>query len=92
VAESLAKSLDYTQTLKSAAALAVPTIADWCAVDMRQDDEEIARLAVMHVDPAKVELAADVRRRYEDPSSPYGVAHVMRTGTTCRASSPARCG
>jgi len=81
MAETLAKSLDYAQTLKSLAALAVPTIADWCAVDMRQDDGEIARLAVMHVDPAKIELATKVRDRYEDAASPYSVAHVMRTGT-----------
>ena len=86
VAETLSKSLDYTQTLKSVAALAVPAIADWCAVDMLQDEGEIARLAVMHVDPKKIELAKDVRRRYEDPASPYSVSHVIATGTAAMIS------
>src|SRR5205823_5204668 len=49
--EALAKSLDYEETLKNIASLAVPDIADWCAVDIVQDDGEIARLAVAHIDP-----------------------------------------
>src|SRR5690606_23604989 len=32
--EELASSLDYTTTLRKVAELAVPTIADWCAVDI----------------------------------------------------------
>ena len=81
VAETLSKTLDYQQTLKSIAALAVPHIADWCAVDVVQEDAEIKQLAVAHVDPAKVKLANEIRRRYENPSSPYSVPYVIRTGT-----------
>ena len=81
VAETLSKSLDYDQTLKRVAALAVPAIADWCAVDILQDDGEIARLAVKHMDPAKIELGTEVRRRYEDPTAPYSVQQVVRTAT-----------
>jgi PAS domain S-box-containing protein len=81
-AVALSKSLDYEQTLKGIAALAVPSIADWCALDMVQDDEgEIACLAVAHADPAKVELGREVRRRYEDSTMPYSVSRVIRTGT-----------
>jgi len=75
----LAKSLDYEETLKSVASLAVPTLADWSAVDIVQDDGEIARLAVEHVDAAKIELAVELRRRYEDPTAPHSAPQVIRT-------------
>src|SRR5262249_16879054 len=76
----LSTSLDYEEPLKSVAALAVPSLADWCAVDIAQDDGEIARLAVTHVDSAKIDLARELRRRYEDPTAPYSVPQVIRTG------------
>src|SRR2546423_2706297 len=77
----LAGSLEYTTTLKTVANLAVPAIADWCAVDILTEDRKIDRLAVAHVDPAKIDLARTIRSRYEDPNSPYGATSVMRTGT-----------
>lgn len=77
----LAASLDYETTLASVARLAVPQLADWCTVDMVNDDGMIRRLAVAHVDPQKVALAEELRRRFPpDPHSPYGVAQVLRTG------------
>lgn len=60
----LASSLDYEITLASIVKLAVPEIADWCAIDILQEDNSIQRLAVAHVDPAKVELAYKLHRRY----------------------------
>jgi hypothetical protein len=50
----VSQSLDYSQTLQGIATAAVPGIADWCAVDTIQDDRQIARLAVAHVDQAKI--------------------------------------
>ena len=82
IAAVLSRSLEYDETLKGVAALAVPTIADWCSVDVLQENGDVACLAVDHVDPAKVELGKEVRRRYADPSTPYGVAHVVRTATS----------
>ena len=79
--KALASSLDYEATLTSVATLAVPSIADWCAVDIVGEGGNIERLAVAHVDPAKAELARTVRARYEDPSSPNSVASVVRTST-----------
>src|SRR5207244_6688258 len=77
----LASSLDYQETLKRVANLAVPHIADWCAVDLVNSAGEIERLAVAHVDPAKIELARRLQTRYPvDPDSPYSVQHVVRTG------------
>jgi len=78
---TIAKSLNYENTLKDVAALAIPDIADWCAVDVVQEDGEITRLSVAHIDPTKVDLARQIRRRYEDPTAPYSVEQVIKTGT-----------
>src|SRR5688572_12660971 len=47
---TLTASLDYRKTLTALAVLAVPRIADWCAVDLVEDNGTISRLAVSHVD------------------------------------------
>ena len=77
-AAALASSLDYDETLRTVARLAVPRIADWCAVDMVDEAGAVKRLAVTHIDPAKVELAQTVATRYQDADSPFGVPHVIR--------------
>ncbi|HKB10535.1 MAG TPA: ATP-binding protein [Vicinamibacterales bacterium] len=81
VGTALSVSLDYEATLKSVATLAVPTIADWVAVDVVGEHGSLQRLAVAHVDPAKLELARTVEERYPtDPNAPGGVHAVIRTG------------
>jgi PAS domain S-box-containing protein len=77
----LAESLDYVEQLRRVARLAVPRIADWCALDLVAEDGTLQRLAVEHVDPAKVALAYELQRRYPpDPNANTGVYHVLRTG------------
>ena len=76
----LASSLDYEATLARVARLAVPTFADWCAIDLVKDNR-LRRLAVAHVDPAKIEYAHELAARYpSDPESRNGAWHVIRTG------------
>ena len=83
----LSSSLDYEVTLKAVARLAVPTIADWCTVDIVNERGALLRLAVAHVDPAKVELARTMQERYPaDPNTPGGVHEVIRTGRPAYAS------
>jgi PAS domain S-box-containing protein len=77
----LAGSLDYEDTLGTIARLAVPEIADWCAVDLVGESGDIEHVAVAHKDPGKIALAEELRRRYpSEPESRSGVAHVIRTG------------
>ncbi|MBV9925814.1 MAG: PAS domain S-box protein [Acidobacteria bacterium] len=77
----LSSSLDYEKTLEAVAHAAVPWVADWCGVDVLGDDGELRRLAVAHVDPAKVEWARELAERYPyDPEEERGVAAVLRTG------------
>ena len=87
----LAASLDDERTLAEVTHLAVHGVviegeelagpADWCAIDLLEEDGSIRLLAVEHRDPKKVELARDLRRRIppsvEDPT---GVGAVIRTG------------
>jgi PAS domain S-box-containing protein len=81
MAHELSQSLTYQKRLAALAAIAVPEIADWCAVDVIRDDGDLESLAVAHANPAKVELGKEVRRRYENPNAPYSAAQVIRTGT-----------
>ncbi len=79
--EILASSLDYQTTLENLARLAVPKLADWCAVDMLDDNQEIQRLAVVHIDPSQVQWARELQQRYPPcPNAPFGVPNVLRTG------------
>ncbi len=77
----LAASLDHEATLRAVAALAVPRLADWCAVDVLGENGRLERVAVEHRDPVKVALAHEIEARYPaDPAAPHGLPHVIRTG------------
>jgi PAS domain S-box-containing protein len=79
--EVLVSSLDYEETLRRIAELVVPRLADWCAVDMLTDERALRRLAVAHQDPAKVEFAHELERRYpQNMNERQGVPNVVRTG------------
>jgi PAS domain S-box-containing protein len=77
----LAESLDYRRTLQAVARLAVPEIADWCAIDLLEEDGSIQPLALKHADPAKVTFAAELMERYPPNSeADTGVPRVIRSG------------
>jgi PAS domain S-box-containing protein len=77
---ALASSLDYRQTLTTVARMAIPDLADWVRVDILEEGR-LRTLAVEHMEPAKVEFAYELARRYpEDADATYGPPHVLRTG------------
>ena len=77
----LASNLDYEQTLKRVAALAVPWLADWCAVDLPDSSGGIEQVALAHVDPQKIAAAEELRRRYPpDLTSTTGVPGILKGG------------
>src|SRR5258708_4644381 len=77
----LASSLDYQQTLRNVAGLAVPQIADWCGVDLFDADGRRERVAVAHVDPARLEMATRLREFEPEQLDPdTGLGLVLRTG------------
>ena len=56
----LASSLNYKTTLNRVARLAVPTIADWCFIDLIESESKVSRVSVAHADPSQSELAREV--------------------------------
>jgi PAS domain S-box-containing protein len=78
--EVLASSLEYEETLRRVAELAVPDLADWCSVEMLEGTR-IHQLAVAHDDPAMVAFARELRQRFPPRlDDPTGVGAVLRTG------------
>lgn len=81
VGKVLASMLDYEQTLSNVAGVAVPRFADWCAVDLLDDEGVLQTVALRHSDPEKVALALELQRRIpRDPEATSGPAGVVRTG------------
>ncbi len=77
----LASTLEYEKTLESVARLAVGDLADWCGVDLVDEDGRIRQVVVSHVDPAKIKWAKELSILYPpDRSGPTGVGNVIRTG------------
>ena len=72
--------LSVEERLQRLADLAVPDVADWCAVHLVRGDR-VDEVAVAHADPAKVAFVARLQERYPpDPNAPGGAIEVSRTG------------
>ncbi|MDB4950185.1 MAG: ATP-binding region ATPase domain protein [Gemmatimonadetes bacterium] len=77
----MASSLDYETTLANVARLAVPQLADWCAVDVVGDHGAVRRVSVAHPDPARVRMVKELEERYPaDADAAFGLPQVLRTG------------
>jgi PAS domain S-box-containing protein len=77
---TLSASLDYEATLEGITSLVVPDLADWCLLDILEEDGSVNQLAA-HTDPAKEDLLRELsahERFGED--APGTVARVLRTG------------
>jgi PAS domain S-box-containing protein len=78
---ALAGSLELEATLRSVARLAVPCLADWCAVDLLEPGGVLRRVAVEHPDPAR---AAEILRIHETyppgAADERGVWRALRGG------------
>lgn len=77
--EVLASSLDYEETLESVGHLAVRSLADWCVIDIVEEDGQIRRLQVAHADPAMHELTEQLLHYPLDRTRPHLLASVLRT-------------
>jgi PAS domain S-box-containing protein len=74
----LASSLDYRETLQGVAELLVPAFADWCQVDVLEDDGYIHQVAAARASP--VDAADEHALRVPAPTLEGVLARVMRTG------------
>jgi signal transduction histidine kinase/PAS domain-containing protein/ActR/RegA family two-component response regulator len=74
-------SLDDRKNLESLATLTVPGLADWCIVDLVDDEGVLRQLSVVHVDPEQVAFARAYSARYGlRPDHPSGAYRVLRSG------------
>ena len=78
---ALGESLDYQETLSRIANLAVPALADWCAVDVVEDTDQVHRLVLAHADPQNLAVVEEIQRRWPpDPANPGAIRQVIDTG------------
>ena len=78
--EVLASSLDYEQTLRTLAKLAIGPLGDLCIVDFVEDGV-IRRVGYAHAKPEKAALLDELWLRFPPtPASPQPAARVARTG------------
>jgi len=79
---ALLSTLDLDEALATLTTLAVPRLADWCALDLlAADGRTVRRVGVHHANPEKIDLA----RRLAELHAPslddaQGVGRVLRTG------------
>jgi PAS domain S-box-containing protein len=74
---TLGRSLDAEQTLKDLAQALVPYVADYCAIDVVNEDHRLERLAVAAPDEAKAAFAQHVPH---DPASEVSPLRVLLSG------------
>jgi PAS domain S-box-containing protein len=77
----MADNLDYEESLRRLAGLAVPQFADWCAVDILEPAGGLKRIAAIHSDPAMVKVANDLAECHPaDMSADSASLRLLRTG------------
>ena len=78
--ELLSSSIDYRETLQRVAQLAIPELADSCAVYVPHEGS-LELVSIAHRDPAKLKLSRTLYESYPPTmSDPRGVAQVLRSG------------
>src|SRR5207253_10551087 len=77
----LGSSLDWRATLTKVATLAVPRVADWCAITLADDEGRTGELVIAHRDPARQASGRELSKRYPpSPDDTSGIGAVLRTG------------
>ena len=77
----LASTLDFQRTIAHVARLAVPSLADWCAVDLLGKDGTLDRVVLAHGEPEREAFGVELQQRYPpDLESDEGMGRVLRTG------------
>jgi len=76
----LATTHNPAETVRHLAHILVPRLADWCIVQVADERGAIRPVEVAHKDPAKVELAWQVARRWRMPSGDGTAMRAVRNG------------
>jgi signal transduction histidine kinase len=78
---ALSSTLDVDEAARRLARLCVPELADYCVVDLLEDDGSVRSAAIAHANADRLALAVRARElRPPDLDAPSGVAAVIREG------------
>ncbi|MFI5257898.1 MAG: GAF domain-containing sensor histidine kinase, partial [Gemmatimonadales bacterium] len=76
----LAESLDEQTTWDAVARLALPTLGDWCIVDVLGDKGGMRRLRIVHPDPARQERLRELEDLWcPESGDPFGLPAVLQS-------------
>jgi PAS domain S-box-containing protein len=79
----LAQDFDYKTQLTNLTKMLVPSLADWCAIDILDENKNLQRVSLTHIDPQMIEWAYEIQQQYPpDPNSPTGAYKVIRNNKT----------
>ena len=76
----LAASTDFASVLEQVADLVVPALADWCAIDIVEDDGSVRRVAFTGVELADPETAAQLQGLLPDSGPTQPMLDALRSG------------
>lgn len=77
----LGSSLDYDTVLRELSHLIAGRMADWCAVDLLEDNGAVRRLIVSHADPTKEDIARKLEQYYiPDVAGAPGLVEALSHG------------
>ncbi|MBI3534691.1 MAG: response regulator [Deltaproteobacteria bacterium] len=83
IGQILSSSIDYYDRIRAFAKLCVPFMADWCIVDILEENQKLSRLAAANADSEKIRLSYELYNTYPpDPSHPVGVYSVIKSEKT----------
>ncbi len=83
LSKELSTSLDYHKMLKRVTELAIPTFADWCSVDLYDEEKGFEQVSISHSDPKKISEAKKYRELNPlELDQPTGIPNILRTGKT----------
>ncbi len=80
VSIDLGRSLEYETVLERVAHLAVPGLADWCAVDLLDDEDQLVRAGLAHSGPDNVAVVENPVEGRPWRSDATGGRNVVRSG------------
>lgn len=78
----LSTSLDYSQTLRKISKMIVPEIADWCSIDILDDDGQLDNIVLSHKDENEARSLKNYRAEHVLPLANIasGIGKVMTSG------------
>jgi GAF domain-containing protein len=79
--KGIKSSYDYITTMQNVAEAMVPQLADWCAVDIIQENGRLKRVAFADNDPERVKVTRKIVKDYpRRADAKSGTTFVVRTG------------